>query len=301
MRRVKVGVTLKMYDYATYRPKLLAEIAQQAVRAEELGFDSAWAMDHVFIQRPSGRVLSYEPLIGLAHAAARTSRITLGSLVLGHPFRHPAQLAREAAALADASAGRFILGLGTGWHRPEIDALGLPFDHLVSRLEEAVEPLQRLLKGEQVTTNGTWLRLAGASIAVTTPPPPVWIAAEKPRMLALAARADGWNHANWGGDDTGRFEASLSGLHEALEAAGRKPEQVEASASIACVIDGWTKTRGGFQEPEMAVGPPERIAEVVDAYARAGARHVILSLSPDPYAEVDPMALEKAARILDLL
>jgi alkanesulfonate monooxygenase SsuD/methylene tetrahydromethanopterin reductase-like flavin-dependent oxidoreductase (luciferase family) len=301
MRPVKVGVTLKMYDYATYRPKSLAEIAEQARRAEELGFDSVWVMDHVFIQRPSGRVLAHEPMICLAHAAARTSRITLGSLVLGHPFRNTAQLAREAAALADASAGRFILGLGTGWHRPEIEALGLPFDHLVSRLEEAVEPLQRLLRGEQVSANGTWLSLAGASIAATTPPPPVWIAAEKPRMLALAARADGWNHAYWGGDDTARFEAALSGLHEALDAAGRKRELVETSASIACVIDGWTKTRGGFEEPEIAVGPPERIAEVVDAYGRAGARHVILSLSPDPYAEVDPMALEKAARILGLL
>ncbi len=301
MRPVKVGVTLKMYDYATYRAKPIDDIAEQARRAEELGFDSAWVMDHVFIQRPTGRVLSHEPMICLAHAAAKTSRIKLGSLVLGHPFRHPAQLAREASALAGASGGRFILGLGTGWHRPEIDALGLPFDHLASRLEEAVEPLQRLLRGEHVTANGTWLSLADASIAVATPPPAVWIAAEKPRMLALAARADGWNHAYWGGADTGRFKAALSGLHQALDAIGRAHEEVEASASIACVIDGWKKTSGGFQEPEIAIGSPERIAEVVVAYVEAGARHVILSLSPDPYAETDPMALEKAARILDLL
>lgn len=301
MRPVKVGVTLKMYDYATYRPKPLADIAEQARRAEDLGFDSAWVMDHVFIERPAGRVLAHEPMICLAHAASKTTRITLGSLVLGHPFRHLAQLAREASALADASGGRFILGLGTGWHRPEIDALGLPFDHLVSRLEEAVEPLQRLLKGEQATATATWLRLAGASVAVTSPPPPVWIAAERPRMLALAARVDGWNHAYWGGDDTTRFETALSGLHQALDAIGREHGEVEASASIACVIDGWKKRSGGFQEPEIAVGPPERIAEVVGAYARAGARHVILSLSPDPYAETDPKALEKAARILDRL
>jgi alkanesulfonate monooxygenase SsuD/methylene tetrahydromethanopterin reductase-like flavin-dependent oxidoreductase (luciferase family) len=300
MRPVKVGVTLKMYDYATYRPKPIAHIAEQARRAEELGFDSAWVMDHVFIERPTGRVVAHEPMICLAHAAARTSRIMLGSLVLG-PFRHPAQLAREAAALADSSGGRFVLGLGTGWHRPEFDALGLAFDHLVSRLEETFEPLQRLLKGEHVTARGEWLNLADASIAVTTPPPPVWIAAEKPRMLALAARADGWNHAYWGGDDTARFEAALSGLNQALDAIGRKREEVETSASVACVIDGWRKTSGGFQEPEIAVGPPERIAEVVHSYALAGARHVILSLSPDPYAETDPMALEKAARILDLL
>ena len=74
MRPVKVGVTLKMYDYATYRPKTLAEIANQARLAEEVGFDSVWVMDHLFIQRPGGRVLSHEPLITLAHVAAVTNR-----------------------------------------------------------------------------------------------------------------------------------------------------------------------------------------------------------------------------------
>lgn len=301
MRSVKVGVTLKMYDYYTHTPKSVADMAEQAHRAEELGFDSVWVMDHVFLQRPAFRVLSHEPMITLAHAAGSTSSIKIGTLVLGNPFRHPVQMAREAAALADTSGGRFILGLGTGWHHPELDALGLPSDHLVSRLEESVEPLRRLLRGERATASGTWLQLADASIAVTAPPPPLWIAAEKPRMLALAARADGWNHAFWGSEDTTRFENALSGLHEALDAIGRDHKEVETSASIACAIDGWNELSGGFEEEDVAVGPPERIAEVVGAYARAGAQHVILSLSPDPYAETDPTALEKAARILDLL
>jgi alkanesulfonate monooxygenase SsuD/methylene tetrahydromethanopterin reductase-like flavin-dependent oxidoreductase (luciferase family) len=301
MRSVKVGVTLKMYDYATYRPKSLADIAQQARLAEQVGFDSVWVMDHVFIQRPGGRVLSHEPMICLAQVAAATSEIKLGTLVLSHAFRHIGQLAREASALADMSGGRFILGLGTGWHRPEFDAFGLPFDHRVSRLDEAFEPLQRLLKGERATVNGGWLRMSAASIAVTSSPPPLWIAAEGPRMLALAATADGWNHAYWGGDDTKRFELALSGLHRELDRMGRDHADVEVSASIACVPGGWREVEGGFREPEVAVGPPERIAEVIHSYAQAGAQHVILSLSPDPYGEIDPDALEKAARILELL
>jgi len=301
MRSLKVGVTLKMYDYATYRPKALAEIAQQARLAEEVGFDSVWVMDHVFIQRAGGRVLSHEPMVCLAAVAAATTQISLGSLVLSHAFRHAGQLAREAAALADLSAGRFILGVGTGWHRPEFDALGLPFDHLVSRLEAAVEPLQRLLKGELASADGRWLHMFEASIAVTAPSPALWIAAEGPRMLALAARADGWNHAYWGGDDTGRFKAAMGGLHAALDRAGRDRHEVEVSASIACVVDGWREIQGGFREPEVAVGSPERIAEVIGAYAQAGAQHVILSLSPDPYGEIDPDAFEKAAPILRLL
>ena len=298
---MKVGVTLKMYDYATYRPKTLAEVAHQARLAEEVGFDSVWVMDHVFIQRQSGRVMAHEPLISLAGVAAATSGIKFGTLVLNHAFRQVGQLAREAAALADMSAGRFVLGLGAGWHRPEFYALGLPYDFRVSRLEEAVGPLQRLLKGERVSAAGRWLRMTDASIAVTSPPPPLWIAAEGPRMLALAARADGWNHAYWSGDDTKRFKFALSELHRQLDRIERRHDEVEVSASIACVPGGWHEIQGGFREDEVAVGPPERIAEVIHDFAQAGAQHVILSLSPDPYAEIEPKALEEAARILELL
>lgn len=290
-----------MYDYATNQPKPVADLVRQARLAEDIGFDSVWMMDHVFIQRPDGRVLSHEPMISLGQVAAATERVRLGSLVLSHAFRHAGQLAREAAALADVSGGRFILGLGAGWHRPEFDAFGLPFDHRVSRLEEAVEPLQRLLRGERATLNGTWLTMADASIAATSSPPPIWIAAEQPRMLALAARADGWNHAYWGGDDTSRFKKALGGLHEALDQAGRKRNAVEVSASIACTIGRWREVHGAFREPEVAVGPPERIAEVIRDYAQTGAQHVVLSLSPDPYAESDPTALEHAAKVLDLV
>jgi alkanesulfonate monooxygenase SsuD/methylene tetrahydromethanopterin reductase-like flavin-dependent oxidoreductase (luciferase family) len=298
---VKVGVTLKMYDYATHRPKTLAEIAGQAQLAEQVGFDSVWVMDHLFIQRPGHRVVSHEPLISLAHVAALTTRIRFGTLVLNHAFRHPGQLAREASALSDIGGGRFILGLGAGWHRPEFDALGLPFDHRVGRLEEAIEPLSLLLKGEHASTTGNWLRMSEASLAVTSAPPPIWIAAEGPRMLALAARVDGWNHAYWGAEDTSRFMSAVGSLRNRLEQIGRAASEVETSASVACVLGEWQETADGFREPEIAVGPPQKIAEVIQSYADAGAGHIILSLSPDPYGEIDSQAVEKAARVLELL
>src|SRR5579872_3465448 len=212
MTRVKVGVTLKMYDYRTYAPKTLADIASQAARAEQLGFDSVWVMDHVFIQRGGRRVLAHDPLLSLAHVAAATRSITIGTLVLCYPFRSTGQLAREASALADMSGGRFVLGLGAGWHLPEFDALDVPFDHKVARLEEAVDPLQRLLRGETVDFDGRWLTLRGASVAVTSPAPRTWIAADGPRMMRVAARTDGWQHANWGASDTAPIRAAVARL-----------------------------------------------------------------------------------------
>lgn len=290
-----------MYDYYTYEPKSLTDIDAQARRAEELGFDSVWVMDHLLIQRGDRRVNAHDPMVSLAHVAAATTRVTVGALVVCHAFRHVGQLAREASALADLSAGRFVLGLGAGWHRPEFEAFGFPFDHLVGRLEEAVGPLRRLLSGERVTAKGRWLDLRDASIAVTSKPPPLWIAAAGPRMLRIAARSDGWTHANWGAADTGPFRDALAAFDEALAAAGRSRSDVEVSASIACVPGGWERVAGGFSEPVVEEGPPERIAEVVRAYAEAGAQHVILSLSPDPFAELEPGLLERAGKILELI
>lgn len=290
-----------MYRYGSYQASPLQDLVRQAQLAEAVGFDSIWVMDHVFIARSQGRVLAQEPMICLAAVAAATTRIRLGTLVLNHAFRHVVQLAREASALADSSAGRFVLGLGAGWHKPEFDALSLPFDHRVSRLEEAVPALQRLLRGDRASAGGTWLRLSDASIATTSAPPPVWIAAEGPRMLALAAQADGWNHAYWGAQDVTRFASALAAVHQQLKRSGRNPEAVETSASITCVLDGWDRVDGGFSEPEVAVGSAPWIAEVIRGYADAGANQVILSLSPDPYAELDPQALEKAGRVLELV
>jgi alkanesulfonate monooxygenase SsuD/methylene tetrahydromethanopterin reductase-like flavin-dependent oxidoreductase (luciferase family) len=301
MTRVKVGVTLKMYDYRTYAPATLDHIARQAVRAEELGYDSVWVMDHALIQRGNRRVMAHDPMMCLAVVAGATRTITIGSLVLCHPFRSAGQLAREASAVADAAPGRFVLGLGAGWHRPEFDALDVPFDHRVGRLEEAIVPLQSLLRGEHVEFEGRWLRLRDASVAVTSPPPRMWIAADGPRMMRVAARTDGWTHANWGAADTAPFRAAVGRLDEALREIGRDHASIETSASIACVPGGWKPVPGAFSEEAVETGPLERLAEVVNDYAAAGAQHVILSLSPDPFAELDPALLESSARILDLL
>lgn len=120
-------------------------------------------------------------------------------------------------------------------------------------------------------------------------------------MLGLAAQCDGWNHAYWGAEDTNRFRSALRGLDEAVDRIGRTRADVEVSAPIACVLHGWRDIPGGFREPEVAIGPPAQLAAVVRDYRDAGADHVILSLSPDPYGEIDPGALQESAKILELV
>ncbi|HSR23306.1 MAG TPA: LLM class flavin-dependent oxidoreductase, partial [Candidatus Eisenbacteria bacterium] len=235
---MKVGVFVQTCEAESRRMFGLDQVVGAIERVEELGFDSAWVMDHPFIETPVGRVSGHDPLVLLACAAARTRRIGLGTLVICPAFRTTGQLAREAAALADASGGRFVLGLGAGWHRPEFDAFDYPFDHLVGRFEEQATAVRDLLRGGRVSTEGRFVRLREAEVLATAAPPPIWIAARGPRMLRLTARlADGWNLA-WGGLDPGWLAEPVAALRAELEAAGRGASGFTISAGISWVPDG---------------------------------------------------------------
>jgi hypothetical protein len=120
-------------------------------------------------------------------------------------------------------------------------------------------------------------------------------------MMRVAARADGWTHANWGAGDTSAFRAASERLDEAARETGRDASKIERSAAIACVPGGWDPIPGLFSEAEVESGDIDRLAQVVRDYGAAGADHVILSLSPDPFAELDPALLESSAALLELL
>lgn len=272
-------------DFACYLPttgRPIDDVTADIVRLEDLGYVSAWIADHLFIDNGNGRNAAHDPLIQLAHAAANTSRIGLGTLVLGAPFRPVWQLAREATALADASGGRYILGLGAGWHKPEFDAFGIPFDHLVTRLEEQVAALKPLIAGERVDREDRYQTLQDASVFQSAPPPPLWIAGKGPRMLRLAAReAAGWNLA-WGGADPSWCRETLDAFRRELEAAGR--------AGVTTSL--------GIGVPYGSTD--EEIADMGDAYRKTGIDLLIMVFADHPGAPADPGLPERAAQALGL-
>lgn len=279
---MKVGLFVQTCEAESLRVFGIGEVVERIVRAEELGFESAWVADHPFIQTPAGRVSGHDPFVLLACAAARTRRIRLGTLVACPAFRTTGSLAREAAALADASDGRFILGLGAGWHQPEFDAFDYPFDHLVGRFEEQLLAVRDLLAGGRVTVDGRYVRMQEAEVLATAPPPPIWIACRRPRMLRLTARhAVGWNLA-WGGPDPSWLAEPLDGLRRELDAAGRDPGDFTISAGISWVPGG--------------DGPA--LPAVLQDYEAAGVDYAILSLAKGPSSRTMPEYLERAAEAL---
>lgn len=135
----------------------LAATADEAVLAEEQGFDSIWVGEH------HGRADQCpSPLLLLAHVAARTRRVRLGTGSLLVPFYHPTRLAAEVAMLHDLSGGRAVVGLSPGYVAEEFTAFGLTADDKVRRFVHGVTTVRRLLAGR--SRPEFWLGVGGPKL-----------------------------------------------------------------------------------------------------------------------------------------
>src|SRR6266850_5649231 len=159
--------------------------AETARRAEALGYSTLTVPDH-FTE-------IFSPMPAIVAAAAATTRLRVGTLVLNNDFRHPVLLAREAALVDLLTDGRLQLGLGAGYMKSEYEQAGLPFDRggvRVARLGEAVTILKGLLRGDTVTVTGHHYRVTGHAIHPRPrqqPHPPILIGGNGRHILALAA------------------------------------------------------------------------------------------------------------------
>jgi probable F420-dependent oxidoreductase len=158
-------------------------LRRRAVELENLGFASVGVGDHL-IPQASG------PLLACAIIAQATTRVRVGPFVLNNDLRHPVVLAREAAALADLSQGRFELGLGSGYARAEYERAGiefLPADVRAARLAESARILRGLLAGETVDFAGEHYVVRGETLAPPTHPVPILIGGNSQAVHAAAA------------------------------------------------------------------------------------------------------------------
>jgi alkanesulfonate monooxygenase SsuD/methylene tetrahydromethanopterin reductase-like flavin-dependent oxidoreductase (luciferase family) len=172
-------------------------IVDRARAAESAGFGGMAMMDHLAPPMALDQPM-FEAMSTATWVAARTSTLRVGHLVLCDAFRHPAVLAREAVTIAEASGGRFDLGIGSGSVPEELDTYGVPHGKAadrVARLGESLEIIRALWAGEVVDVDGEHFTLDGAQQApVPAVPIPIVIGGTGPKMLQLVARhADWWN------------------------------------------------------------------------------------------------------------
>ncbi|HEU5196427.1 MAG TPA: TIGR03621 family F420-dependent LLM class oxidoreductase [Methylomirabilota bacterium] len=232
----RFGINMRTADSGTWW-------AEAARRAEGFGYSTLTVPDH-FSEM-------FSPMPAIVAAAAATTRLRIGTLVLNNDFRHPVLLAREAALVDVLSDGRLQLGLGAGYMKSEYDQAGLTFERggvRVARLGEAVTILKGLLRGETVSFTGRHYRVSGHAIHPRPrqqPHPPILIGGNGRQILALAAQeADivaltGVTFSQGGtGRDFSGFTAE--GTDERLrwisDAAGERAGRIELNALIQRVL-----------------------------------------------------------------
>jgi probable F420-dependent oxidoreductase len=204
-------------------------IRRTAELAEELGFDSVWATEHIIVGPdgvdPYGRV--YAPLVTLGWVAGLTSRVALGTSIVLAPLHHPMHLAKEVATLQELSGGRFTLGVGMGWHRDEFDFMGIEFDGRGRRGDEAILLMRAVWGGERDFEGQYWSFHDATSEPHPSPQPGIWVGGGSDRAVRRARElGDVWHPSR--GSDAEHVRRVKERYPELRVIPRTSPEKVEA-------------------------------------------------------------------------
>lgn len=257
-------------------------------------FDSAWLYDHLYPNDGDGGC--FEAFVSLTALSRFVPRARVGHLVLANPYRNPSLVAKMVATIDHVVGGRFVLGLGAGWHEVEAHALGMdlaPISARLSALRSAVLVIRALMSPEAAEWPGPAgppsREAGGVSLeagayqlrhARNDPPPvqgsqlPIWLGVQGEAVgLRIAAElADGWNFSGVG--SLADFRRKRDTLRRFVEAAGRDASSVEVSAQIKV-------------DPDDHRDSLERCI----AFAREGCEHLVLYVDP----RVGPAGLRRLA------
>jgi probable F420-dependent oxidoreductase len=203
-------------------------------RAEELGFDSAWAQEQTLGSSPQ-----LAPIETMTYAAACTERLRLGCAVFVSTLYSPVHLARSLSALDQLSRGRIEIGVGTGGPGRPFAAFGVDPGRYVSRFTEGVALMKALWTEPEVTFDGKFWQLKDAPMEpkpFQKPHPPLWFgAAGEPALRRAVHLGDGFFGA--GSAPTARFAEQVKVVREALAEAGRPPETFPIAKRVYVAID----------------------------------------------------------------
>jgi alkanesulfonate monooxygenase len=232
---VDVGLAIKNFVGPTETPDI-DELYRYATRAEELGFESLWAWDHVILGvEPSFPII--DALSMLTAIAVKTSRIKLGTGILVLPLRNPTVLAKQISSLDHISMGRFILGTAVGWYAREFGAVGVDFKRRGRLMDRNLDLLIRLLTEDKVRMKVDEFDLRDARILphpVQQPRPPILIGGYVDAVFRRIAKyGDGWMTYFYTAESTKRTFERIKGF--AAEA-GRDPSTLTVTNQLAIYV-----------------------------------------------------------------
>jgi probable F420-dependent oxidoreductase len=312
-RDVQIGLALENFTPSPKLPDVQAILAY-AKRADELGFDSLWAWDHILLgsKQPFPFL---ESLSTLAAIAVVTERAALATGVLVLPVRNPVVLAKVTSSLDQISSGRLILGVASGWYEREFEAVGIPFKDRGRIFLRNLEILERFWAEERVSGEADEMLFKNA-VMLPRPygerKPTVLIGGYVDRVLRrVATRSDGWLTYFYTAES---FARAWEKIRRFAEEAGRDPDSLTNVAQLPICIDEtyesadrrvrefldryfdmapWSESTA-----ESSIrGTPEQCVEQLAAHIRSGVRHI--ALVPWNY---DPEQVERiAAELVPML
>lgn len=264
-------------------PSIVANVISQAQAAEAAGFDTVFVMDH-FYQLP-GLGAPEEPMLEaytlLSAIAQHTESVQLSSLVTGNTYRNPTLLAKTVTALDLVSNGRATLGIGAGWFEHEHQALGYEFGTFTDRfekLEEALQIIIPMLRGERITFTGKHYRV---NDAVNSPAPlsriPVLIggSGEKKTLRMVAQYAD---ESNLSSGPVSEIPHKLEVLTQHCERLGRNRSEITVTKMLmVCVAPTMEEADADLRAMAAVKGFNDEVVEM--------AKHIIIYGDPDTVGE----------------
>ena len=306
--RTRFGLALRNFTPHPENPRV-SELVSYSVRAEELGFDSLWAWDHLLLgsARPFP-VLDSLTLLG--YLAAHTETVQLGTGVLVLPLRNPVELAKITSTIDHVSGGRLILGVATGWYEKEFAAAGIPFKRRGAISERNLEILYRFWQEHEVSGEAdemTFRRAVMLPKPVQEPRPTLLMGGYVDKVLRrVATKTDGWLSYFYKPED---FAESWAKVRRYAEEAGRDPDSLQNANQLPiCVANSFEEAderirafiAGNFDEPEWSNatadsairGTPQQCAEQLAEHIGVGVQHVILVPWEYDSGQVEAIATE---------
>ncbi|HBL67071.1 LLM class flavin-dependent oxidoreductase [Achromobacter sp. LC458] len=182
-----VFILAQQRGYHQSSKQVINNSIEQTVVAEQAGFDAAWYAEHHF----NNYSLSPSPLMTVAHAAAKTQRIRLGTAVCILPLYHPARFLAEVGFVDTVSNGRLDLGVGSGYQEFEFERFGVQIADSGAIFNEFLDVIPKGLTQKIFEHDGQFLKIPPSSIAVRClqdPMPPLWITSGNPVTLGRGVR-----------------------------------------------------------------------------------------------------------------
>jgi probable F420-dependent oxidoreductase len=282
------------FDPAAFRAYMM--------RAEALGFHSAWTQEQVI-----GTMPHLGPIEAMTYAAACTERLRIGCAVFVTPLHSPLHLAKSISTVDQLSGGRVEVGVGIGGPARMFSAFGVDPGGLVARFNEGLRVMKACWTEPRITMEGRFWQLEDAAMEpkpVQKPYPPLWFGGSHPNALRRAVR-DGDGFFGAGSTTTERFAEQVQIVREALDEQGRDPagfgiakrvyvavddDATRAARSISAALERLYERAG--LAPVAVAGPPEACVRGLRDVADAGAEMILLTPLFDEAEQMERLAAE---------